>query len=133
MAIFFRYSKETLVIECTHSVLPAVHEHFKRECASPIAALSYNWKFYRGHRPSRDTAISTGKEQRGDYLQVLILSDQLLPGKNLISLDAFKAVLGLFILRNKAPQLTPALSLAALFNAEQAINDQRQAQTGWTV
>lgn len=30
-------------------------------------------------------------------LKVLILSDQLLPGKNLISLDAFKAVLSLFI------------------------------------
>lgn len=46
--------------------------------------------------------ISTGKKHCGDYLKVLILSDKLLPGKNLISLDAFKAVLSLFILRNKA-------------------------------
>lgn len=46
-------------------------------------------------------AVRSEQEQGGDYLKVLILSDQLLPGKNLISLDAFKAVLSLFILRNK--------------------------------
>ena len=57
--------------------------------------------------------ILTGKEKHGDYLKVLILSDQLLPGKNLISLDAFKAVLSLFILKNKVLQLTSALSLNA--------------------
>lgn len=49
-----------------------------------------------------EIVILTGKEQCGDYLKVLILSDQLFPGKNLISLDAFKAVLSLFILTNKA-------------------------------
>lgn len=55
----------------------------------------------RAHRGQLEILISQLARTRGRYLQVLILSDQLLPGKNLISLDAFKAVLSLFILGNK--------------------------------
>lgn len=36
-----------------------------------------------------------------NYLKILILPDQLLPGKDLIGLDALKAVLSLFILKKK--------------------------------
>lgn len=43
-----------------------------------------------------------GEGESGDYLEILILADQLFPGEDLISLDAFKAVLSLFILRNTA-------------------------------
>lgn len=100
-------------------VLPTEHEYLKRKCVSPVTVLNCEQKFYvrgqRIHRSTRHIVILTGKEQCGDYLKVLILSDQLLPGKNLISLDAFKAVLSLFILRNKVLQLTSALPLAAAF------------------
>lgn len=36
-----------------------------------------------------------------NYLKILILPDQLLPGKDLIGLDALKAVPSLFILKKK--------------------------------
>lgn len=83
----------------------------------------------RAHRSQLEIPISQPARTCGGYLQVLILSDQLLPGKNLISLDAFKAVLSLFILGNKAVQLTAALSLPAASTAAQAIDDHQKAQT----
>lgn len=101
---------------CTGSVFPitAICSHY---CAD-------SQNIPQIHGSTRATVISAGKEKHGDYLKVLILSDQLLPGKNLISLDAFKAVLSLFILKNKALQLTSALSLNAPLTTQQAINDQ---------
>lgn len=92
-------------------VLPTAHEYLKRKCVSPLTALDCELKFYgRGRRISQPEM-----PRRRNYLQVLILSDQLLPGKNLISLDAFKAVLSLFILKNKVEQFTRAPSFAASF------------------
>lgn len=113
------------LLQCNAQALCSIQyvEHLHRKCFSYYCADSQK-KILQIHGSTRATVILTGKEKHGDYLEVLILSDQLLPGKNLISLDAFKAVLSLFILKNKALQLTSALSLNALLTTQQAINDQ---------